>query len=153
MVTSLDTTQPPLFTTPHSPSLLLCSSCCRRPCAAGTARPVTGTGGGAAGATRWGACGDDCRPSPVCGLGIKDERYIKKRGWSIDSIKDVIKRPHTTRKAFNKSTGNQATVYYNKQGNYVVIDDTTKELIQTSKYGDKNWIPDSTIQNLYKPHD
>jgi hypothetical protein len=51
---------------------------------------------------------------------------------------DVIKRPHTTRKAFNKSTGNQATVYYNKQGDYVVIDDTTKELIQTSKYGDKN---------------
>lgn len=66
---------------------------------------------------------------------------------------DVIKRPHTTRKAFSKSTGNQATVYYNKQGDYVVIDDTTKELIQTSKYGDKNWIPDSTIQNLYKPHD
>ena len=56
--------------------------------------------------------------SKFSGLGIKDERYIKKRGWSIDSIKDVIKRPHTTRKAFNKSTGNQATVYYNKQGDY-----------------------------------
>ena len=105
-----------------SPSLLLliplCSPSYRCPCTAGAARPVTGAGGEAAGATWRGACGDDCSPSPVCGLGIKDDHYIKKRGWSIDSIKDVIKRPHTTRKAFNKSTGNQATVYYNKQGDY-----------------------------------
>ena len=90
--------------------------------------------------------------SKLSGLGTKNERYIKKRGWSIDSIKDVIQHPHTTRKAFNKSTGSEATVYYNKQGDYVVIDNNTKELIQTSKYGDKNWIPDSTIQDPYKPH-
>ena len=90
--------------------------------------------------------------SKLSGLGTKNERYIKKRGWSIDSIKDVIQHPHTIRKAFNKSTGSEATVYYNKQGDYVVIDNNTKELIQTSKYGDKNWIPDSTIQDPYKPH-
>lgn len=41
--------------------------------------------------------------------------------------------------------------YYNKAGDYVVVDNATGDLIQTSMVGDVNWIPDSTIMNPYKP--
>ena len=54
----LDTTQTPLFiTTPHPPPLPLIHNNYHRTCPAGAGRPVTGAGGGASGASRWGACG------------------------------------------------------------------------------------------------
>ena len=87
----------------------------------------------------------------VEGLGSKTEGYIAKRGWTMDTMNDVVGNPYTTREAFNKATGNSATVYYNKVGDYVVVDDITGELVQTSKFGDTGWIPDATIKNPYKP--
>lgn len=84
-------------------------------------------------------------------LGSKSESYIAKRGWTWDSMQDVVKKPYTTREAVNKATGNTATAYYNKAGDYVVVDDVTGALVQTSKFGDTGWIPDSTIKNPYKP--
>ena len=57
-VMSLDTTQTPLFiTTPHPPPLPLIHHNYRRSRTTGTARSVTGIGGRASGASRWGACG------------------------------------------------------------------------------------------------
>ena len=49
---SLESTQTPLFTTPHPPPLPLCRPSYRRPCPAGAARPVASAGGRAAGAAR-----------------------------------------------------------------------------------------------------
>jgi len=50
-----------------------------------------------------------------------------------------------------KATGNAATAYYNKAGNYVVVDNVIGELAQTSKFGDTGWIPDTAIENPYRP--
>ncbi|WP_283571167.1 colicin E5-related ribonuclease [Paenibacillus brevis] len=77
--------------------------------------------------------------------------YLGKRGWTMDSAKKVVEKPYTTREAVNKANGNPATAYYNKAGDYVVVDNVTGELVQTSKFGDTGWIPDATIKNPYKP--
>ena len=87
----------------------------------------------------------------IQGLGSKTEGYIAKRGWTMDTMNKVVGKPYTTREAFNKATGNAATAYYNKAGDYVVVDNVTGELVQTSKFGDPGWIPDATINNPYKP--
>ena len=65
----------------------------------------------------------------------------------------MYNEPYTTRAAINKATGNTATVYYNKSGDYVVVDDVTGELVQLSGYGDTGWKPDSTIIDPYEPED
>ncbi|EAG4184192.1 transposase [Listeria monocytogenes] len=81
----------------------------------------------------------------------KVNNQMKKRGWSEESVKSVVDHPHTTRKSGNKSTGNDATVFYDKDGSYVIIDDKTKEIVQISDKFDKNWVPDAGIADPYKP--
>ncbi|EAD2557294.1 transposase [Listeria monocytogenes] len=81
----------------------------------------------------------------------KVNNQMKKRGWSEESVKSVVDHPHTTRKSVNKATGNDATVFYDKDGSYVIIDDKTKEIVQISDKFDKNWVPDAGIADPYKP--
>nr|WP_309148640.1 colicin E5-related ribonuclease [Listeria monocytogenes] len=81
----------------------------------------------------------------------KVNNQMKKRGWSEESVKSVVDHPHTTRKSGNKATGNDATVFYDKDGSYVIIDDKTKEIVQISDKFDKNWVPDAGIADPYKP--
>ena len=52
IVTSLENTQTPLFTSHSPPPLPLCRPSYRRSCTTGAARSVEGAGGGAAGAAR-----------------------------------------------------------------------------------------------------
>jgi len=89
--------------------------------------------------------------SRLRGYGDKSERYLNKRGWTWDSARDVVDNPYTTRAATNKATGNPATAYYNRAGDYVVVDDVTGELVQASDVNDPKWIPDSSIVDPYKP--
>lgn len=84
-------------------------------------------------------------------FGNKSEGYLAKRGWTWDSAQNIVKNPYTTRLASNKATNNPATAFYNKAGDYVVVDNVTGELVQSSKFGDVNWIPDNSIVNPYKP--
>ena len=49
------------------------------------------------------------------------------------------------------TNGNSATAYYTEDGDYVVVDDVTNEVIQISAIGDSNWIPDSAIEDPYSP--
>ncbi|MBC2186119.1 transposase [Listeria sp. FSL L7-0253] len=81
----------------------------------------------------------------------KVNNQMKKRGWGEESVKSVVDHPHTTRKSGNKATGNDATVFYDKDGSYVIIDDKTKEIVQISDKFDKNWVPDAGIADPYKP--
>ncbi|MBC1375979.1 transposase [Listeria sp. FSL L7-1699] len=81
----------------------------------------------------------------------KVNNQMKKRGWSEESVKSVVDHPHTTRKSVNKATGNDATVFYDKDGSYVIIDDKTKEIVQISDKFDKNWVADAGIADPYKP--
>ena len=73
------------------------------------------------------------------------------RGWTTDSVCAVVSNPYTTRKSTNKANDNPATAYYTKDGDYVVVDDVTNEVIQISKVGDRSWFPDSAIENPYYP--
>jgi hypothetical protein len=46
----------------------------------------------------------------------------------------------------NTSTGNAATAYFDGDGSYVVRDDVTGDLVQTSNRNDPNWVVDSRIR-------
>jgi hypothetical protein len=91
------------------------------------------------------------KSNTVQSLGNKTESYVAKRGWTWDSMNEVVGNSYTTREALNKAYDNAATAYYNQVGDYVVLDNVTGELVQLSKFGDTGWIPDSTIINPYKP--
>lgn len=84
----------------------------------------------------------------------KIQGQMSKRGWTDSSINKTINEPYTTRLAINKTTPtrNPATAYYNKDGSYVIRDNITGDIIQISKRGDVNWIPDSSIVNPYIPN-
>ncbi|EUJ57920.1 hypothetical protein MCOL2_08556 [Listeria fleischmannii FSL S10-1203] len=75
---------------------------------------------------------------------------MKKRGWTQASVKKLTNNPYTTRKSTNKATGNSATAYYDKKGNYVIVDNRTKEIVQVSNRYDKGWQPDASIIKPYK---
>lgn len=77
----------------------------------------------------------------------KIEKQMGKRGWTEDSIKDTVKNPSHVSEAANKANGNPAEAYFDKEGNYVVQDKVTKEIIQVSNKNDPNWVPDPTIKN------
>lgn len=83
----------------------------------------------------------------------KLQREMERRGWTEDEIKDLVDNPYTTRESTVKANGDSATVYYNEDGSYVVVDDITHEVIQVS--GDRDnpslWQPDNTIVDPYTP--
>lgn len=81
------------------------------------------------------------------------EQWVKqytKRGWNEKSIQKTIKNPYTTREGVNKYSGNKTTVYYNKDGSHIIVDNGTKKIIQISDRT-KPWKQDSSIKNPYNP--
>ncbi len=82
----------------------------------------------------------------------KLSNQMTQRGWTESTVRNTVSNPHTTHVSINKATGNPATVYYNKSGGYVIIDDTTKAIVQVSdNINPSTWIPDPSIINPYKP--
>jgi hypothetical protein len=82
----------------------------------------------------------------------KLSNQMTQRGWTESTVSDTVSNPYTTRVSTNKATGNSATVYYNQAGGYVIIDDTTKAVVQVSdNINPSTWIPDPSIINPYKP--
>ena len=82
----------------------------------------------------------------------KLSNQMKSRGWTEELIKNTVDSPYTIRSSVNKATNNPATVYYTKQGSYVIVDDITNEIVQISdNINPSTWIPDSGIINPYKP--
>ena len=69
----------------------------------------------------------------VFGSGAKSaqklQRQMDMRGWTNSSVQETYKVPFTTRDTINRATGNQATVFYNKDGSYVIVDNITKEIV------------------------
>lgn len=72
------------------------------------------------------------------------------RGWTDRLIDETISAPHTTRASTNRY-GDQATVYYRKDGHHVVRVDATGEIIQVTDRFKPTWRPDSRIQNPFQP--
>ncbi len=68
-----------------------------------------------------------------------------------------MKNPYTTRVSVNRTVTpfNPATAYYDIVGNYVVVDDITKQVVQITDKVDvanKYWKPDLDIVNPYLPY-
>jgi len=82
----------------------------------------------------------------------KLNNQMEERGWTQDAVMNTVDNPYTTRVSINKATGKSATVYYTKQGSYVVVDDTSKVIIQVSdNINPSTWAPDTSIVNPYIP--
>ena len=82
----------------------------------------------------------------------KKLNQLRGRGWTEDSVRETVQSAHTTRAATNKSNGNSATAYYNRDGSHVVVDDVTGDIVQFSnRNSPESWVPDSSIQNPYLP--
>jgi hypothetical protein len=81
----------------------------------------------------------------------KIARQMSPRGWTGQSIDEVLNHPHATRQATNRATGNRATAFFREDGSYVVRDDVTEEIVQISNRNDPNWIPDRSIEDPYRP--
>ena len=77
----------------------------------------------------------------------KITKQMAKRGWTKDLVKSTIKN-NVGRKAVNKATGKAATAYFTKSGDYVVIENVTKNIVQISNRFDPNWVADATIKLL-----
>ena len=77
---------------------------------------------------------------------------MKSRGWTEDLIKNTVDNPYTVRSSVNKATGNTATVFYTRQGSYVIVDDITKAIVQISdNINPSMWAPDISIVDPYLP--
>lgn len=92
----------------------------------------------------------------VMGSGTKSyqklNHQMNARGWTEQSVWDTVVSPYTTRNSTNRATGNPATVYYTKEGSYVIVDDVTKEIVQVSdNIKPSTWAPDQSIVNPYIP--
>ena len=77
-------------------------------------------------------------------------RQIPQRGWSLESIKQVVANPAMTRSTldnihvYNRENGNPVTYYYRLDGHYVVIDNLTNQVVQVSDLSDIGWIDEMT---------
>ena len=67
-----------------------------------------------------------------------------------DTINETIANSFTIRTSVNRATGNDATVFYNKDGSYVIRDNVTGDVIQIS-HRNKPWVPDREIIDPYFP--
>jgi hypothetical protein len=77
----------------------------------------------------------------------KKVNQVTNRGWTLESIEDVVENPAMTRSdptIINRATGNPVTYYYRADGYYVVIDDVTGQVVQVSDLFNPSWIDEMT---------
>ena len=104
---------------------------------------VSGGGGGGSGSSV--RFGSDAKS------GQRLANQMSQRGWTEDTVRSTVNNPHTTRSATNRATGNSATAFFNRDGSHVIVDNTTREIVQVSNRFDLNWIPDSSIISPFRP--
>lgn len=71
---------------------------------------------------------------------------LAKRGWSEDSVRDLVRKPSrtvSTRDTRHLPGGGRmndpATAYIDESGHYVVINDRTNDVVQISNRNDPDW--------------
>ncbi len=75
----------------------------------------------------------------------KKLRQMSTRGWSEADIQAVLDNPSFTLTTIDKRPNirNNATVYYRKDGYYIIRNDNTQEIIQFSDRKDLQWYDDN----------
>ena len=78
--------------------------------------------------------------------GSKNSKYVTGRGWTDASITRAINQGKKG-ESINRANGAWCTVYcYNGIRNkYVVIENSSRALVQVSDFNDEGWIPDRSI--------
>jgi hypothetical protein len=85
----------------------------------------------------------------------KIKEQMGPRGWTEEDIKDAISKgpvgtSNDSRSGGKTSDGkprnDTATVYGEKKGGYVIINDRTGEVVQIGDKNDSNWVDDSRIK-------
>jgi hypothetical protein len=72
---------------------------------------------------------------------------MEARGWTIDSIRKAIDQPYGMSPTISRGNGNgPATAYFVNNGQYVVVDDMTDQVIAISDLHRQGWIIDRDIQ-------
>lgn len=78
--------------------------------------------------------------------GTKIKRQLEKRGWDKDSIDEIISKPSRTVKTKDRRYNSDvtrrddpATAYFDKDGNYVVRNNKTGDIVQISDKTDPEW--------------
>lgn|GEM_PF-1782805 len=80
-----------------------------------------------------------------------DKKHANKaieRGWNEKSIENAKQNPIKVGESINRNTGNKSTVYFVDDNQYIVIDNVTNTIVQTSDLNDKDWKVDSGIKNI-----
>lgn len=77
-------------------------------------------------------------------------KQLDKRGWTEAEVKEVLRNPFTAGQSSTRS-GEPVTVFYRRDGSYVVINNREQTVIQLSNRRDPNFIPDRRIINPYRP--
>ena len=80
-----------------------------------------------------------------------DKKHANKaieRGWNEKSIENAKQNPIKVGESINRNTGNKSTVYFVDENQYIVIDNVTNTIVQTSDLNDKDWKVDSGIKNI-----
>jgi RHS repeat-associated protein len=80
-----------------------------------------------------------------CQIPQKIINQMAGRGWTTDSIKNVINTATKIYQSTNMANENPSTCYYISNNCYVIVDNITKTVIQISNRLDPNWVPDSRI--------
>jgi len=73
----------------------------------------------------------------------KITKQMGTRGWTQDSISETVKNPAATHSVWDYTTGDKlpATAYVQRGGGYVVVNDSTHEIVQVSDLSNPNWKP------------
>lgn len=81
--------------------------------------------------------------SDALSYSAKITKQIGPRGWTKDSISETINNPETTHPVWDYTTGDKlpATAYVQRGGGYVVVNDSTGEIVQVSDLTNPNWKP------------
>ena len=74
----------------------------------------------------------------------KIQGQMNKRGWTETDIPGTFAHPRQTARTIDRTgrtdgTGEPATAYFDKDGNYVVVNDRTGKIVQVSDKKDPNW--------------
>jgi hypothetical protein len=78
--------------------------------------------------------------------GVRKQAQSLKRGWTDQDIQNTLDNPVATLPAprGNLATGNSATIYYRKDGHYIIRDDVTGDIVQYSNTYDSGWLDEGT---------
>ncbi|MDB9313402.1 colicin E5-related ribonuclease [Spirulina sp. CS-785/01] len=84
-------------------------------------------------------------------FGKKIRKQLPKRGWTEELIKQLVLNPYHVKPTLDQrwmpdgsKNNDPATKYYRQDGNYVVVNDRTGDIVQVSNIFDPQWIDPSS---------